>query len=172
MRRCRINLYPVGIEARTKIPCMGRSLSRGDFILFAFFALSAIFLLQFFCSAPAEPILPSRPPRSERRRAQRRSRMARFRATASAARSVLDGREHDGRMRRLGNNKLRIALRNRGEGRGSRRALRRERGLGLTSRVRRQLQPTKSEASSPLRWSAHRAPRPCIRSILWRSNEP
>jgi hypothetical protein len=41
-------------------------------------------------------ILPSRPARCQCRRAQRRSRMARLRATASAARSVLDGREHDG----------------------------------------------------------------------------
>ena len=36
------------------------------------------------------------------RRAQRRSRMARLRATASAARSVLDGREHDGMLDRVG----------------------------------------------------------------------
>ena len=43
-------------------------------------------------------ILPSRPAHNQCRRAQRRSRMARLRATASAARSVLDGREHDGRL--------------------------------------------------------------------------
>src|SRR6202050_3591997 len=42
-------------------------------------------------------ILPPRPARASCRRAQWRSRMARLRATASAARSVLDGREHDGR---------------------------------------------------------------------------
>src|ERR1700682_3648998 len=36
------------------------------------------------------------------RRAQRRSRMARLRATASAARSVLDGREHGGMLGRVG----------------------------------------------------------------------
>src|SRR5208282_645990 len=47
-------------------------------------------------------ILPSRPARATRRRAQRRSRMARLRATASAARSILDGREHDGRLDRVG----------------------------------------------------------------------
>ena len=47
-------------------------------------------------------ILPSRPARSPCRRAQRRSRMARLRATASAARSVLDGREHDGMLDRVG----------------------------------------------------------------------
>jgi hypothetical protein len=48
--------------------------------------------------------------------------MARLRATASAARSVLDGREHDGRMRRLGSDTLRIAgsrFPQSGEGRGS-----------------------------------------------------
>src|SRR5215831_7846675 len=60
MRRCRINLYPVGIEARTKVPCMGHPLghplSRGDFHSFPLFLF-----LQFFCSAPAEPILPPRP---------------------------------------------------------------------------------------------------------------
>src|SRR5882757_654399 len=37
-----------------------------------------------------------------RRRAQWRSRMARLRATASAARSVLDGCEHDGMLDRVG----------------------------------------------------------------------
>jgi hypothetical protein len=51
----------------------------------------------FFCStAPQAFFCPDR--RFRRRRAQRRSRMARLRATASAARSVLDGREHDGRL--------------------------------------------------------------------------
>jgi len=53
-----------------------------------------------FCSIGA--ILPSRPARGPCRRAQRRSRMARLRATASAARSVLDGREHDGMLDRVG----------------------------------------------------------------------
>src|SRR5262249_42973492 len=49
----------------------------------------------FFClTAPQAFFCPDR----GRRRAQRRSRMARLRATASAARSVLDGREHDGRL--------------------------------------------------------------------------
>jgi hypothetical protein len=47
-------------------------------------------------------ILPSRPARSKSRRAQRLSRMARLRATASAARSVLDRREHDGTLDRVG----------------------------------------------------------------------
>ena len=47
-------------------------------------------------------ILPSRPTRAICRRAQRRSRMARLRATASAARSVLDGCEHDGMIERVG----------------------------------------------------------------------
>src|SRR5450755_4070996 len=47
-------------------------------------------------------ILPPRPARASCRRAQWRSRMARLRATASAARSVLDGREHDGRLDRVG----------------------------------------------------------------------
>ena len=55
---------------------------------------------QSFCSIGT--ILPSRPARGLCRRAQRRSRMARLRATASAARSVLDGREHDGRLDRVG----------------------------------------------------------------------
>src|SRR5271166_6423904 len=53
-----------------------------------------------FCSIAA--ILPSRPARATCRRAQRRSRMARLRATAPAARSVLDGREHDGSLHRVG----------------------------------------------------------------------
>jgi hypothetical protein len=53
-----------------------------------------------FCSIGA--ILPSRPARSRCRRAQRLSRMARLRATAPAARSVLDGREHDGILGRGG----------------------------------------------------------------------
>src|ERR1700693_6562 len=47
-------------------------------------------------------ILPPRPARASCRRAQWRSSMARLRATASAARSVLDGREHDGRLDRVG----------------------------------------------------------------------
>src|SRR6202166_4616870 len=47
-------------------------------------------------------ILPPRPARASCRRAQWRSRMARLRATASAARSVLDGREHDGMLTRVG----------------------------------------------------------------------
>jgi hypothetical protein len=47
-------------------------------------------------------ILPPRPARAWCRRAQWRSRMARLRATASAARSVLDCREHDGRLDRVG----------------------------------------------------------------------
>jgi hypothetical protein len=51
---------------------------------------------------PIGTILPSRPARRPCRRAQRRSRMARLRATASAARSVLDGCEHDGMLSRVG----------------------------------------------------------------------
>src|SRR4030088_2647843 len=51
---------------------------------------------------PGGAILPSRPARNPSRRAQRRSRMARLRATAPAARSVLDGREHDGSLHRVG----------------------------------------------------------------------
>jgi hypothetical protein len=48
-------------------------------------------------------ILSSRPSHSQCRRAQRRSRMARLRATASVARSVLDdGREHGGALERVG----------------------------------------------------------------------
>jgi hypothetical protein len=57
-------------------------------------------LVQSFCSIGT--ILPSRPARGPCRRAQRRSRMARLRATASAARSVLDGCEHDGMLSRVG----------------------------------------------------------------------
>ena len=53
-----------------------------------------------FCSTGT--ILPSRPARTACRRAQWRSRMARLRATASAARSVLDGREHAGRLNHVG----------------------------------------------------------------------
>src|SRR5216684_6583977 len=53
-----------------------------------------------FCSIGT--ILPSRPAHNQCRRAQRRSRMARLRATASAARSVLDGREHGGTLSRVG----------------------------------------------------------------------
>src|ERR1700730_10388113 len=47
-------------------------------------------------------ILSPRSARASRRRAQLRARPARLRATASAARSVLDGREHDGRLDRVG----------------------------------------------------------------------
>ena len=47
-------------------------------------------------------ILPSRPTRSPSRRAQRLSRTARLRAAASAAHSVLDSREHDGSLDRVG----------------------------------------------------------------------
>ena len=53
-----------------------------------------------FCSI--DTILPPRPAHSQCRRAQRRSRMARLRATAPAARSVLDGREHGGTLGRVG----------------------------------------------------------------------
>ena len=53
-----------------------------------------------FCSIGT--ILPSRPARMRCRRAQWRSRMARLRATASAARSVLDRREHDGMIECVG----------------------------------------------------------------------
>jgi len=54
-----------------------------------------------FCSIGT--ILPSRPTHPTCRRTQRQSRMARLRATAPAARSVLDGREHDGILNRVGN---------------------------------------------------------------------
>src|SRR6266853_2822888 len=57
-------------------------------------------LVPSFCSI--DTILPPRPAHSQCRRAQRRSRMARLRATALAARSVLDGREHDGVLGRVG----------------------------------------------------------------------
>src|SRR6267154_5224875 len=57
-------------------------------------------LVLSFCSIG--PILPSRPTRAICWRAQRQSRMARLRATALAARSVLDGREHDGMIERVG----------------------------------------------------------------------
>src|SRR5215472_17701543 len=57
-------------------------------------------LVASFCSIDA--ILPPRPAHSQCRRAQRRSRMARLRATALAARSVLDGRKHDGMLGRVG----------------------------------------------------------------------
>src|SRR5271166_5205463 len=57
-------------------------------------------LVPSFCSIGT--ILPPRPAHSQGRRAQRRSRMARLRATAPAARSVLDGREHDRRLHRVG----------------------------------------------------------------------
>jgi len=53
-------------------------------------------LVPSFCSI--DTILPPRPAHSQCRRAQRRSRMARLRATALAARSVLDGREHGGTL--------------------------------------------------------------------------
>src|ERR1700704_2610125 len=57
-------------------------------------------LVLSFCSIG--PILPSRPTHAICWRAQRQSRMARLRATALAARSVLDGREHDGMIERVG----------------------------------------------------------------------
>ena len=49
-----------------------------------------------FCSAPAEPILPSRPIYSMSRRAQRRSRTAAVQRPPGGL--VLDGREHGGRL--------------------------------------------------------------------------
>src|SRR5215831_202330 len=105
MRRCsHINLYPVGIESPVPRSLVwGIRCQEAIFILFHSFSFSNSFVRprRSHSSAPAA--------RSERRRAQRRSRMARLRATASAARSVLDGREHDGRMRRLGSDTLRIA---------------------------------------------------------------
>src|SRR6266849_6041177 len=56
--------------------------------------------LHWRCGGPARyqsrDYAMSRPAHSQCRRAQRRSRMARLRATAPAARSVLDGREHGG----------------------------------------------------------------------------
>src|SRR4029077_7457312 len=67
-------------------------------ILASFEALSSS--VQSFCSIGT--ILPSRPARAICRGAQRRSRMARLRAPASAARSVLDGCEHDGMIERVG----------------------------------------------------------------------
>jgi hypothetical protein len=57
-------------------------------------------LVRSFCSIGT--ILPPRPAQRPGRRAQRPSRRARLRATASAARSVLDGREHDGMLSRVG----------------------------------------------------------------------
>jgi hypothetical protein len=45
-----------GREPRTKVPCMGHLLSRGDFHSFPLFLF-----LQFFCSAPGGAILPPRP---------------------------------------------------------------------------------------------------------------
>jgi len=57
-------------------------------------------LVRSFCSIGT--ILPPRPAQRPGRRAQRPSRRARLRATASAARSVLDGREHDGMISRVG----------------------------------------------------------------------
>src|SRR5258708_33901828 len=57
-------------------------------------------VLPSFCSIGT--ILPFRPAHNQCRRAQRGSRMARLRATASAARSVLDGREHGGTLGRVG----------------------------------------------------------------------
>ena len=49
-----------------------------------------------FCSAPAEPILPSRPMYSVSRRAEQPSRTAAVRRPPAGL--VLDGCEHDGRM--------------------------------------------------------------------------
>jgi excisionase family DNA binding protein len=65
-------------------------------------------LIPSFCSIGTIP--PSRPARRQCRRAQRRSRMARLRATASAARSVLDGREHDGMLGRVGTRSARTPI--------------------------------------------------------------
>src|SRR5258707_1049463 len=87
--------------------CMGTWMSRANTRHKPFFFLSQTFLsartmevLPSFCSIGT--ILPPRPAHNECRRAQRRSRMARLRATASAARSVLDGREHGGTLGRVG----------------------------------------------------------------------
>src|SRR5260370_33227479 len=86
---------------------MGTWMSRANTRHKPFFFLSQTFLsartmevLPSFCSIGT--IIPPRPAHNECRRAQRRSRMARLRATASAARSVLDGREHGGTLGRVG----------------------------------------------------------------------
>jgi hypothetical protein len=65
-----------------------------------------------------------------------------------AARSVRDGRGHDGKIHRLGATHFASLVRYTPES------------------ARLELQPTKSEASSPLGGGADRASRPCIRSIL------
>jgi hypothetical protein len=81
-------------------PCMGRSLSRAIFILHIS-SLSHLFppILLF---GPAEPFFrPGRSFRGPSRAAAVKDGPV-FGATASAARSVLDGCEHDGKMRRLG----------------------------------------------------------------------
>jgi hypothetical protein len=64
--------------------------------------LPHLFLLQFYCSAPRRSHSPVPAARSERRRAQRRSKDGPSSGYREAARSVLDGGEHDGKMRWLG----------------------------------------------------------------------
>jgi hypothetical protein len=104
MRRSPHQLISGRDRTRTKVPRMGHLLSRGDFHSFPLFLFS-----NSFVRPPAEPFFrPGRSFRAPARAAAVKDGPA-LRATALAARSVLDGREHDGRMRRLGSDPLRIA---------------------------------------------------------------
>ena len=149
-------------------PLYGASVVKRRFSFFSTLSLSPILLF-----GPGGAILPPRPlvPSAGARSGgqgwpafgpPRQRRAASLTAASTTAGCVDSGATHFALLVR--------AFRNRAKGAGRRTVA--ESGLGLTSRVMRQLQPTKSEASSPLRWGADRAPRPCIRSILWGSNEP
>jgi hypothetical protein len=106
-------------------PCMGHSLSRGDFR--SFVCISS--LLQFYCSAPGGAILPSRPlvPSAD--------------AASTTARYIGSGRHTSHRW---------FATRQRA----------------------RDLSCSQQNPRRARHWSvcAHRASRPCIRSILWGSH--
>ena len=160
------------ISGRDRIPYQGplygASVVKRRFSFFSTLSLSPILLF-----GPGGAILPPLPlvPRAGARSGgqgwpafgpPRQRRAASLTAASTTAGCVDSGATHFASLVR--------AFRNRAKGAGRRTVA--ESGLGLTSRVMRQLQPTKSEASSPLRWGADRAPRPCIRSILWGSNEP
>ena len=82
--------------------------------------------------------------------------------TASAARSVLDGCEHDGRMRRLGATHVASLVRES----GTLLVAASQSRLGLTLRVTRPVAAGDENPRRARHWCcADRAPQPCIRSI-------
>jgi hypothetical protein len=135
----------VGVLPAACVPktLYGALVVKSDFHSFPCLTSSPILLFgprRSHSSAPAA--------RSERRRAQRAVKDGPvFGATASAARSVLDGREHDGRMRRPGATRFASLVR---QLRPLIATSQRGRDLGLMCDTASCSRATKSEASSLL----------------------